>query len=213
MHTLRTLPPRPRLIVGLAMLAVLAIVTAAAAWRLLRPPDETWARLQEGGPLRVAIDPSFPPFDALDDNGNLTGFDVDLGRELGQRLATPMEFRAIAFDGLVDAVIAGKVDVVISAFPLDPRLTRDVRFSRPYFEAGLVLVSPTGSDVRVAEDLVGRTVAVEWGSLSDAWARERGYVFPAKRRPTRRWLPSGLAMPTPPLSMPSQSPWRRRPAS
>ena len=148
MHTLRTLPRRPRLIVGLILLAVLAIVSVAAAWLLLRPPDETWARLQEGGPLRVAIDPSFPPFDALDGDGNLAGFDIDLARELGQRLATPMEFQAIAFDGLVDAVIAGKVDVVISAFPLDPRLAHDVRFSQPYFEAGLVLVSPTGSDVR-----------------------------------------------------------------
>ena len=108
----------------------------------------------------------------MDDDGQLIGFDIDLAHELGQRLGVPIEFKAIAFDGLVDAVIADKADVVISAFPLDPRLTQDVRYSQPYFDGGLVLV--TGGEVVGPDDLVERTVAVEWGSQGDAWARANG---------------------------------------
>ncbi len=119
----------------------------------------------------MAVDPSFPPFDDVDASGQLVGFDIDLARELGRRLDVPVEFKAIAFDGLVDAIIANKADVVISAFPLDPRLTEDVRYSQPYFEGGLVLVTREDSTVAGPEDLVGRSVAVEWGSLGDAWAR------------------------------------------
>lgn len=147
---------------------------ALLTWRLLPTRDATWERLLSGEPLRVAIDPSFPPFDTLDAAGQVAGFDVDLAQELGRRLGAPVQFQAIAFDGLVDAVIAGKADVVISAFPLDPRLTKDVRFSRPYFEAGLVLVAPHSSAVVGPDDLAGRKVAVEWGSQGDAWAREHG---------------------------------------
>ena len=164
---------RRRLIIAaLAILALLAL--ALLAWRLLRPADDAWDRLQRGGALRVAVDPSFPPFDDVDDDGQLAGFDIDLARELGRRLGVPVEFKAIAFDGLVDAIIADKTDVVISAFPLDPRLTGDVRYSQPYFEGGLVLVTRVDSAVAGPEDLVGRSVAVEWGSLGDAWARSHG---------------------------------------
>lgn len=162
-----------RLAIGaLAIVAILAI--ALLAWWSLRPADDAWARLQRGGALRVAVDPSFPPFDDVDDGGQLIGFDIDLAQELGRRLGVPVEFKAIAFDGLVDAVIADKADVIISAFPYDPRLTQDIRYSQPYFEGGLVLVTRAESPVIGAEDLAGRTVAVEWGSLGDAWARANG---------------------------------------
>lgn len=161
------------LLIGLLLVAV-----ALAAWLLLVVlADRNWQRLQQGGALRVAIDPSFPPFDSVDAKGEAAGFDVDLARDLAQRIGVPIEFKSIAFDGLVDAVIAGKVDVVISAFPLDPRLTQDVRYSQPYFEAGLVLVVPEysqASSVQATTDLIGRKVAVEWGSQGDAWGREQG---------------------------------------
>ena len=103
------------LLIGLLVAAV-ALVT----WLLLVVlADRNWQRLQQGGALRVAIDPSFPPFDTVDARGGVSGFDVDLARDLAQRIGVPIEFKSIAFDGLVDAIIAGKVDVVISAFPLD----------------------------------------------------------------------------------------------
>lgn len=153
------------------LLLLLALAGSAALAVRLAAADTAWTRLQRGGALRVAIDPSFPPFDDLDAAGQVAGFDVDLARELGRRLAAPVQFQAIAFDGLVDAVIAGKADVVISAFPHDPRLSEDVRFSRAYFEAGLVLVTPADAP---ATALANQPVAVEWGSSGDAWARGQG---------------------------------------
>ena len=157
------------------MAAVFAAgLLAVVLWRVLQPQDDAWERLRRGGALRVALDPSFPPFETVDAEGRLSGFDVDLAREIAARLDVPLEFKAIAFDGLVDAVLADKADLVISAFPLDPRLTQDVRYSRPYFEAGLVLVSKGKDPATGPEDLEGRLIAVEWGSLGDAWARGRG---------------------------------------
>jgi polar amino acid transport system substrate-binding protein len=87
-----------------------------------------------------------------------------------------VEITAIGFDSLLDALQAGKVDAIVSAYPYDPRLTRDVAFSQPYFDAGLQLAAPLDSTLRGREDLRGARVAVEWGSEGDMvgrqWQRE-----------------------------------------
>jgi polar amino acid transport system substrate-binding protein len=157
----------------LALMAMLLMLLAAGLlwWHRARSQDLVWQRLQQGGSLRVAMDPSFPPFDTLDAQGQVAGLDVDLARALGQWLHVPVRFIPIAFDGLADAVIAGKADVVISAFPLDERLTEDVRYSQPYFDAGLLIVVPAQSTLSRPEALSRATVAVEWGGQGDAWAR------------------------------------------
>lgn len=154
---------------------ILTLLGILLLWMLLlRPQDASWQRLQKGQALRVAMDPSFPPFDMLDAQGEVQGFDVDLAREIGHRLDAPVAFIAIAFDGLADAVIADRADVVISAFPLDERLTEDVRYSHPYFEAGLVMVTRADSSLHSSQQLTSHKIAVEWGSQGDAWTREKG---------------------------------------
>ncbi|HFQ95830.1 MAG TPA: amino acid ABC transporter substrate-binding protein [Anaerolineae bacterium] len=153
----------------------IAVVGVALLWALLlRGQDATWDRLQKGEALRVALDPSFPPFESTDASGRLVGLDVDLAREIGRRLNIPVTFLPIAFDGLTDAVMAGKADVVISAFPLDERLTEDVRYSQPYFEGGLVMVTRVDSAIASPDQLTSAQVAVEWGGQGDSWARAQG---------------------------------------
>lgn len=158
----------------LARLTIILLGIALLFLLLVRPQDDSWSRLQQGNALRVAIDPSFPPFDTMTADGQVAGFDVALARELGRRLGVPVTFITIAFDGLADAIIAGRADVVISAFPLDERLTENVRYSHPYFEAGLVMVTRADSSLHSPQQLTSHKIAVEWGSPGDAWAREKG---------------------------------------
>ncbi|MCA9967506.1 MAG: transporter substrate-binding domain-containing protein, partial [Anaerolineales bacterium] len=47
---------------------------------------DTWARVEETGVLRVGIDPTFPPFEVVDENGNPFGLDVDLLRAVAADL-------------------------------------------------------------------------------------------------------------------------------
>ena len=56
------------------------------------------------------------------------------------------------------------MDSVVSALPYDERLTKDVGYSEPYFEAGIRMVVRNDSGLTDATELAGRTVAVEWGS-------------------------------------------------
>jgi polar amino acid transport system substrate-binding protein len=125
------------------------------------------------------MDASFPPFQALDEAGRPVGFDVDLARAIAAQWGVEAQIEGLGFDGLVDAVYAGRIDSAISALPYQPERTQDVAFSDAYFEAGLVLVTPAGSDVVASvNDLTGRRLAVEWGSEGDVQARLLRRRFP-----------------------------------
>ncbi|MEZ4714782.1 MAG: transporter substrate-binding domain-containing protein [Caldilineaceae bacterium] len=128
----------------LVALLGLLLLPGSPAVRLLRQ-DTTWHAMTQRGVWRIGMDPSFPPFETLADDGAIVGYDVDLARAMAAQWDMEVELVAIGFDSLIDALIAGKVDSVISALPLDPRLTKDIAYSAPYFEAGLRLAVPQAS--------------------------------------------------------------------
>ena len=162
--------PRPW-IVACALVVALAI----GGWLLLRQSgpsvDEIWLQMQERGSWRVGMDPSFPPFETLDAQGAPVGYDVDLAREIAAEWGLEAEIVAIGYDSLLDALLVDRVDAVISAFPFNARMTKDIHYSPPYFEAGVRLVVSADAAFEDVEELDGRTVAVEWGSRGDAIAR------------------------------------------
>jgi polar amino acid transport system substrate-binding protein len=139
--------------------------------RLFVRQDSTWADMQARGTWRVGMDPSFPPFEELDAQGVPVGFDVDLVEAMAAQWGLEAEIVPVGFDSLVDALRAGRIDSVVSALPYDPRATRDVTFSPPYFEAGLMLAVRAGAPISNVAQLEGRRVAVEWGSMGDMIGR------------------------------------------
>ena len=166
----RSVERRPRL-----WIAVFIVALAVGGWLILRSSgpavDETWLTMQERGSWRVGMDPSFPPFETLDGEGVPVGYDVDLAREIAATWGVEAEIVAIGFDSLLDALLVDRVDAVISAFPFNARMTKDVHYSPPYFEAGVRLVVGADAAYGTVEDLDGASVAVEWGSRGDAIAR------------------------------------------
>ena len=163
---------------SLALIVVLGLLTGlAGSWLLLTPgdevKDETWERIQEEEVLRIGVDASYPPFEDIDHEGSLTGFDIDLAHELGRRFGVDVEFVVISFDGLYDALRVERVDLLLSALPFDLRLTEDVAYSHPYFNAGQVLVVREDEESILGVDhLAGRRIGVEWGSMGDVEARQ-----------------------------------------
>jgi len=163
---------------SLALVVVLGVLTLLAGlWVMLTPgepsKDETWERIQRDGVMRVAIDASYPPFEYIDEAGTLVGYDIDLAHELARRFGVDVEFVIISFDGLYDALQVERVDLILSALPFDLRLTEDVAYSHSYFNAGqMLVVRESEGSISSTEDLQGRPVGVEWGSMGDVEARQ-----------------------------------------
>ncbi|MCD4738794.1 MAG: ABC transporter substrate-binding protein [Anaerolineae bacterium] len=112
----------------------------------------------------MAMDPSFPPFEYIDEANTIQGVDAELAHEIAHRLDVEAQLVTTNYDGLYDALTVGRADVIISGLYPDPARTADFTFSKPYFNAGQVLVTLAASAEREVADLAGKPLAVIFGT-------------------------------------------------
>jgi ABC-type amino acid transport substrate-binding protein len=134
--------------------------------------DPVWTAIEERGVLRVGTDPGFKPF-ALERDGQLQGYDIDLVTELAQRIGLRVEFVPVGYDALYDALSTRRVDLLAAALPLAPEQGWRARFSTPYLNAGQVLLLRRDGPVDPrTPQLGGATIGVALGSDGDSYARQ-----------------------------------------
>lgn len=178
---------RPRRVIAITLL----LIGLIALWRFTLPQqaEPEAARLERllpHGALRVGIDPSNPPFAMLSDEA-LVGLEVDLGHAIAGGMGAPVQFTLTGFDGVYDLLIAGGADLVIAALTINPLRTGDIRYTSPYFDAGLALVIPADSPIAGMADLSGRALAYALGTEADLEARRwLRRIHPFETRPYER---------------------------
>jgi polar amino acid transport system substrate-binding protein len=157
--------------------AALFLVFAAVAGCASEPPvrcagDEVLLRTQ--GELRVATDMDFPPFAFRDDEGAVTGFEIELLQELSDRMSLELRLVSRGAAALIPGVIAQRYDLAASALTDDPELAGETCASRPYMPADLAVLVPAPDPRAIGgvRDLAGRTVAVWQGTGAEDWVRE-----------------------------------------
>ncbi|HEX5913558.1 MAG TPA: ABC transporter substrate-binding protein [Rubrobacter sp.] len=117
------------------------------------------------GEFVVCLDPSYPPLESLDENGEFIGFDVDVAEAVAEQWGVEVKFQDIAFAGILPALDSGRCDVAWSGLFLDPERTE--AFSAvPFQETSTVIMVQGGNpaDISSPEDLAGKTVATQSGS-------------------------------------------------
>jgi polar amino acid transport system substrate-binding protein len=158
---------------GAAVLLWIYVLTATLftlRWLSVERPGPPIRDIFPYGEMRIGVDASYAPF-AVATAEELYGFDIDLGRALGERLGIPVRFINMGYDGLYDSLRIDQVDVLLSALLIDASRTNDVLYSIPYYNAGLVLVSSGATAFSMYESLPGHALALEFGSDADLLAR------------------------------------------
>ncbi len=138
---------------------------------ILGPQDLTWRRVQINRDLWVAIDPSYPPFAEWTPE-EIVGLEPDLAREIGRRLGVETHILIMGYDSLYDSLYTGSVDMVIAGLHVDTSQTEWVHYTRPYYDAGQVLVSPADHPIQRMKEMEGLTLAVELASAGELTARQ-----------------------------------------
>jgi polar amino acid transport system substrate-binding protein len=121
--------------------------------------------------LEVGMEVKFFPFEYTDTNGKPVGFDVELAKLAARELGVEIEIKDMEFSGLIPALQAGKIDMIISGMTRTPARAKTVSFTQPYFEAGLCALISNKRAPDVSEigqlNAEGRVLAVKLGTTGD----------------------------------------------
>lgn len=118
--------------------------------------------------LRVGTNADFAPFEFMGiQDGTYEGFDMDLIRAVAKEMGVKADIQNINFDGLIPALEAGNLDVLISGMTINDTRREKVDFSDPYYTSGLsIIVKKDNTDIHRFADLSGKKVAVQIGTTS-----------------------------------------------
>lgn len=159
-----------------ALFAAISLLCACSSTSEEAPPTAVInppADLVENGHLTYGTAASFPPFESKD-NGELVGFDIDMGSQLADYLGLRTQVLDIDFDGLIPALQGGRVDIINSAMYINDERAGVVDFV-PYMKIGESLIGQADANLAISElpeDLSGKTVAVTRGAIGETYMND-----------------------------------------
>ena len=104
----------------------------------------------------------------------LVGFDIDLAKKAAERLGLQVIFRPVAWDGVIDRLEAGEIDMIWTGLSITPERRERIIFSRPYLDNRQVVMVRRGAAISRPSDLQGKRVGLQLGSSSDTAFRAAG---------------------------------------
>ncbi|MGD1942599.1 MAG: transporter substrate-binding domain-containing protein [Leptolyngbyaceae cyanobacterium] len=122
--------------------------------------------IQARGYLIVAVKDDWRPLGYTDDAGNLVGFEIDIARQLAEELfgdAAAIEFRPVANQDRISAVLNDDVDIAIASLSITPMRERVVSFSTPYYLDGTAFIT-RDPQIQSIADLGEQAIALLEGS-------------------------------------------------
>ena len=129
------------------------------------------AKTTDGGTLIVGFDQDFPPMGFVGDDGEYTGFDLELAQEVAKRLGLEYKAQPIAWDSKDMELESGNIDCIWNGFTITGR-EDDYTWTEPYMANQQVFVVANDSDINSQADLAGKIVEVQADSSAEAALKE-----------------------------------------
>ncbi len=110
-------------------------------------------------PFRFAVRGDFKPFN-FEQDGRLTGFDVELGEEIARRIGMSPQPQKIPYDQLIAGLKEGKYQAIISSLSITPGRTQEIAFTKPYYVTGAQLFVLEQNQSTTVEQLKDKKIGV-----------------------------------------------------
>jgi arginine/ornithine transport system substrate-binding protein len=137
--------------------------------------------------LRIAFDVPYEPFEYKNENGELTGFEVELAEAMCEEMNANCEFVIQAWDGMIPGLLARKFDLIMSSMSITEERAERVLFSEPYYNTpgGWFAREGFSTDVTDMDAMEGKVVGVQRGTTMDTYVTENmGGIVTIKRYTT-----------------------------
>lgn len=119
----------------------------------------------------VGFDQDFPPMGFVGDDGQFTGFDLEVAAEVAKRMGKEIKYQPIAWDAKDMELTSGNIDCIWNGFSTQNRKDK-YTWTKPYMKNDQVFVVRSDSDINSFEDLAGKTVEVQMDSSAEAVLKE-----------------------------------------
>ncbi|WP_312640782.1 ABC transporter substrate-binding protein [Hydrogenoanaerobacterium sp.] len=121
----------------------------------------------EEGKLIMVTEAGFAPYEYYDGQ-NVVGVDVDIAKEIAAAMGKELVVKDIAFDSIIPEINAGKADFGVAGMSITPERLETVDFTIEYATSKqVVVVKKDNTAIKTPEDIKGKKVAVQLGTVAD----------------------------------------------
>ncbi|WP_431934153.1 ABC transporter substrate-binding protein [Nonomuraea jabiensis] len=162
----------PRTSVLVALLALIATLGLAACGggSAEKSADNPYGLIKPGQ-LRVASLGDAKPYTFTDANGQFSGFDIELFRDVAKRMGiTDVVYTGQDFSAILPAVANGQFDAGVAAIGITDARKKTVDFSTGYLAGYLTMITKKDSGITSADGIAGKRLGVVQGTLQEAYA-------------------------------------------
>ena len=165
------------LAVLLALLLTVAMLASGCGEKKEEKKEEKEEKSEvttiQEGKLLMGSDTTYPPFESVVENGGAVGFDVDIAREIADRLGLELEVVSVKWEGIIPGLKTGDYDMVMSAMTITDERKMEIDFSDPYIDSDQSIAVKSG-DARIKSeaDLAGKVVGVQVDTTGQFTAEE-----------------------------------------
>ncbi|HUH49459.1 MAG TPA: ABC transporter substrate-binding protein [Mycoplana sp.] len=145
----------------------LTMAASAAVFTLL-----AGAAMADGEKIIIGTEGAYPPFNTLEADGTLTGFDVDIAKALCDEMKAECTFVTQDWDGIIPALVAKKFDAIIASMSITEERKQKVDFSAKYYNTPPAIVVPKDSEITAAtaEALAGKSLGAQSSTTHSNYA-------------------------------------------
>lgn len=124
--------------------------------------------------LRFVTEGDYPPFNYFDEDGQLTGFNVDIARAICHELQVTCEVNAAAWDNIIPSLKSKEADAAVASIAITPKSLTELEFSDKYYETPARFAARTGAKIKsvTPEALEGRKIAAVAGTAHEVYLRD-----------------------------------------
>lgn len=109
--------------------------------------------------VRVATEGAYPPFNFIDSDGKLQGFDVDIANALCAAAKLDCELVVQDWDGMIPGLLAKKFDTIVASMSITEERKQKVNFTDKYYNTPAKFVQKKGAGIKIVLDSAVETVA------------------------------------------------------
>jgi len=121
--------------------------------------------------VRLGTEGAYPPFNQIDADGKLIGFDIDIGNALCAQMKVECEWVTQDWGGIIPGLLARKYDAIIASMSITEERKKAVAFTDRYYSNNLRFVAKKGSTIDIS-DLKGMSVGAQRATISASYLED-----------------------------------------